>query len=322
MNKVAARRGNEQVGEAQLYARPAVNELVAVPNRCPGVTCESFALASREREEESFELGHAMTIPLGTTRRNTPRHLSRNTRRYTLRVMDDYERRQALLRLLIEHFAGGVKREFVARINRDESYVGRLLYAREKRGAKGIGTAIMDACRTALDLPDGYWDSNVTAASALLSGGFSQVGTNHTANVEPGPDLHAAVPLISWIHAGAPAPAGDPYPPGVAETWLPCPRPHSQGAYALRVRGDSMTAPYAGTRTYPEGCLIFVDPALRSPSNGDRVIARVDDSKEFTFKVYKNEDGRQWLQPLNPAHEPIREPFAVLGTVIGKWEDE
>lgn len=83
-----------------------------------------------------------------------------------------------------------------------------------------------------------------------------------------------------------------------------------------------MTAPYAGTRTYPEGCLIFVDPVLLCPSNGDRVIARVDKSTEVTFKVYKNEDGRQWLQPINPSHEPIREPFTVLGTIIGKWEDE
>jgi SOS-response transcriptional repressor LexA len=41
-----------------------------------------------------------------------------------------------------------------------------------------------------------------------------------------------------------------------------------------------------------------------------------------TFKAYKEEDGRRWLQPLNPTHQPIREPFKVLGTIIGKWEDE
>jgi SOS-response transcriptional repressor LexA len=41
-----------------------------------------------------------------------------------------------------------------------------------------------------------------------------------------------------------------------------------------------------------------------------------------TFKVYKEEDGRRWLQPLNAAHEPIRDEFRVIGTVIGKWEDE
>lgn len=56
--------------------------------------------------------------------------------------------------------------------------------------------------------------------------------------------------------------------------------------------------------------------------NGERVVARLNGSNEVTFKVYKNEDGRQWLQPLNPSHEPIREPFSVIGLVIGKWEDE
>lgn len=82
-----------------------------------------------------------------------------------------------------------------------------------------------------------------------------------------------------------------------------------------------MTAPSGAGRTYPEGCIIFVDPMKRSPNNGDRVIACLEDSDEVTFKVYKNEDGKQWLMPLNPLHEPIREHFSVLGTILGKWED-
>jgi len=102
---------------------------------------------------------------------------------------------------------------------------------------------------------------------------------------------------------------------------MDCPVIHSASTFALRVRGDSMTAPYGNSRTYPEGCIIFVDPERRTPTNGDRIVACLPDTNEVTFKVYKNEDGRQWLQPLNPAHEPIRAAFFVLGTVIGKWED-
>ena len=89
----------------------------------------------------------------------------------------------------------------------------------------------------------------------------------------------------------------------------------------MRVRGDSMTAPHGNNRTYPEGCFIFVDPEKRMPDNGDRIVACLEGSDEVTFKIYKNEDGRKWLQPLNPSHEPIREKFRVLGTVLGKWED-
>lgn len=146
-------------------------------------------------------------------------------------------------------------------------------------------------------------------------------GSMHdTTNVEPGPDLRGTVPLISWVQAGTWNGAADPFEPGDAERWLECPVRHSERAYALRVRGDSMTAPFG--RSYPAGCIIFVDPLARSPVSGQRIIAKLNGADEVTFKVFRNEDGRIWLQPLNPQHPPIFDPFKVLGTVIGKWEDE
>lgn len=141
-------------------------------------------------------------------------------------------------------------------------------------------------------------------------------------NTSPGPDLRGKVPLISWVQAGDFCQATDVMTPGEAERWMHCPVSHSPGSFALRVRGDSMTAPHGNSRSYPEGCFIFVDPERREPVNGDRVVACLSGTDEVTFKVYKNEDGRQWLQPLNPSHEPIRENFHILGAVIGKWEDE
>lgn len=142
------------------------------------------------------------------------------------------------------------------------------------------------------------------------------------ANTSPGPDVRGKVPLISWVQAGAWCQAVDLLQPGEAERWMDCPVSHSAGTFALRVRGDSMTAPHGNTRTYPEWCFIFVDPERREPVNGERVVACLSGTDEVTFKIYKNEDGRQWLQPLNPSHEPIREKFHIIGTVIGKWEDE
>lgn len=139
-------------------------------------------------------------------------------------------------------------------------------------------------------------------------------------NTEPGPHLYSEVPLISWVKAGEWAEAADPLQPGDAERWMPCPVRRGPHTFALRVRGDSMTAPYG--RSYPEGCIVFVEPDLRAPLNGQRVIAKLAGSNDVTFKVYKEEDGRKWLQPLNPAHQPIRDEFRIIGTVIGKWEDE
>lgn len=167
-----------------------------------------------------------------------------------------------------------------------------------------------------------FYDGAIADAEWARVTGKHDASASTNANVEPGPDIRGRVPLISFVQAGLWHDAEDPFHPGDAEDWLLCPRSHSPRSFALRVRGDSMTAPHGNARTYPAGCIIFVDPEMRCPSNGDRIIARRNSDGTVTFKVYKNEDGRQWLQPLNPAHEPIREPFTVLGTVIGKWEDE
>lgn len=177
-----------------------------------------------------------------------------------------------------------------------------------ERDTRGYGASIVGIARELGTTPE-YLKlekaANVTSVSNTL----------------PGPDIQGKVPLISWVQAGSWCQAEDPFVPGDAERWMDCPVAHSGQTFALRVRGDSMSAPHGNSRTYPEGCFIFVDPEKRSPNNGDRIIACLDESHEVTFKVYKNEDGRQWLQPLNPTHEPIRDAFTVLGTVLGKWED-
>lgn len=129
------------------------------------------------------------------------------------------------------------------------------------------------------------------------------------------------VPLISWVQAGAWDEATVSFLPEESDTWLSCPVPHSEYTYALKVSGDSMTAQSVGIKSYPNGCTIFVDPLKRSPVNGDRIIACLKHTNEVTFKVFKNEDGRIWLEPINTRHDPIKDPFNVVGTVIGKWEE-
>lgn len=172
----------------------------------------------------------------------------------------------------------------------------------------------------------GYGESVVDIAKALgVSPDYLRCitdiphKTTAPTNVEPGPDTRGKVPLISWVQAGAWCHASEPLAAYDVERWMHCPRAHSDETFALRVRGDSMVAAHG--KTYPEGCFIFVDGAQKSPTNGALVIACLVNSNDTTFKVYKNEDGRQWLMPLNPQHPAIHEPFHVLGTVIGKWED-
>lgn len=133
-------------------------------------------------------------------------------------------------------------------------------------------------------------------------------------------DHMGPVPLISWVRAGAFDQASDPFQPGDADRWIPCPVAHSDNTYALTVRGDSMTSSHG--KSYPNGSIIFVDPLRLSPTSGQRIIAKLDGSDEVTFKVYQEDAGVAWLKPLNPEYPLIRQAFRVLGTVIGKWEDE
>lgn len=123
------------------------------------------------------------------------------------------------------------------------------------------------------------------------------------------------VPLISWVQAGESELAIDLFQPGDADEWLICPVPHSDRTYALRVQGDSMTAPSG--KSYPEGIDIFVDPEQRGgPGSGDLVIAKINGRDAVTFKQIAIEDGRMYLKPLNPKWDPIFEEFRVLGKVI------
>jgi len=156
---------------------------------------------------------------------------------------------------------------------------------------------------------------NVTTDD-LISGDTSQ----QHGNVDAARAFTGEIPVISWVQAGDWNDASDPFQPGDAERYLPIFRGHSSNTFALKVRGDSMTATHG--KSYPEGSYIIVDPGKLSPNNGDRIVAKLKGSDNVTFKVYKDEDGRKWLAPLNSSHPPITEPFKVIGTVIGKWEDE
>lgn len=132
------------------------------------------------------------------------------------------------------------------------------------------------------------------------------------------------VPLISWVQAGCWADVADPYAVGDAEDWLPCPVRHGSRTYCLRVRGDSMHNP-EGRPSYSDGDIIFVDPD-RDARHGDRVVVRLDDQAEATFKQLLIEDGRKLLKALNPGWVPryieINGNATMAGVVIGKWVPE
>lgn len=145
-------------------------------------------------------------------------------------------------------------------------------------------------------------------------------GAYSQANVGPAPDVTGRIPLISGVQAGMWTDSVDIYEPGYAEQWLPHLKHNGEKTFALRVIGDSMTAPHG--RSYPSGAIIFVDPDKRNPSSGDRIVAKLEGSQDTTFKVFVSEAGKCWLRPLNPQYPPILDRFTVVGTVTGMWIEE
>lgn len=147
-----------------------------------------------------------------------------------------------------------------------------------------------------------------------------QLGAGSDSNVREMTRRFEKVPLISWVQAGAWCESNFENHDG--ETWLSCPVAISESGYALRVMGDSMTNPGPG-RSYPTGCIIFVDPEAESKT-GDRVIARVPRTNEATFKVLVKDAGRQFLKPINPQYPiiDITEETHICGKVVGSFIPE
>lgn len=135
--------------------------------------------------------------------------------------------------------------------------------------------------------------------------------------------LTAPVPLISWVQAGQFCESHDLLAAGDAEEWLPRPKGASDSTYALTVRGDSMTSPYPGSRSYPEGMIIFVDPE-KEVLPGNRGIFKLPESNEVTFKELVSDAGRLYLKPLNPQYDKIAvdKEMTICGKVIGSYLPE
>lgn len=130
------------------------------------------------------------------------------------------------------------------------------------------------------------------------------------------------VPIISWVQAGLPTEAFDPYERGAALGWAKTNAKFRGRPYALIVRGDSMLDP-RGQHSFPEGTVIIVDPG-RQAENGSFVIVRFEGAREATFKRLREDGGRRLLLPMNPAYptQEIQAEATLCGVVVSQAEKE
>ncbi|WP_444923472.1 S24 family peptidase [Microbulbifer sp. DLAB2-AF] len=121
-------------------------------------------------------------------------------------------------------------------------------------------------------------------------------------NVTPGPAIRGRVPLISSVTAGQWREVVDNFQPGDAEEWRETTANVGPHAFALRVEGDSMTAPTG--ISIPHGSVVIVDPDTEA-RNGSIVVAKLVDIQEATLKKLVIDGPNSYLRPLNPLYTPI-----------------
>ena len=135
------------------------------------------------------------------------------------------------------------------------------------------------------------------------------ISDNINSNVAPGPTLKAAVPLISWVQAGAWSDINE-VREFDADRYL-CPVKCSDQTFALKVQGVSMEPKFY------DGDLIFVDPEADC-IHGSYVVARLDDDNQATFKQLIIESGHKFLKAANPNWPEQLIPINGNCTLVGK----
>lgn len=122
------------------------------------------------------------------------------------------------------------------------------------------------------------------------------------------------LPLLGNIAAGAPILAQE-----NVEELIPVPQEmvrNIEGAFLLRVRGDSMIGEHIMPRD-----LVVVKPQ-ETATHGDLVAVLL--GEDATVKRIHFDPGNVRLMPANPAYEPItvdREDARVIGKIVGLMRD-
>lgn len=242
--------------------------------------------------------------------------------------MSTADNRRRRLALLIDR-KYGTQAEFVRATGENQGEVSGLLSGKKSFGEKKARKIELES-----GIPSGWLDL-AAGGEADLTGIPNERGVMHAEpapsapaynvplvgdNIEPGPDIKGKIPLISWVQAGNWVEVVKAFSREDAEDWVLAPRRMSGQAFALRVRGVSMEP------RYRDGDVIYVDPDIRA-EHGKRVIVRLDDEREATFKELVIEGDRKFLKPLNPDWPgpkliPINGNATIVGVVVGTWVPE
>ena len=138
---------------------------------------------------------------------------------------------------------------------------------------------------------------------------------NKNVELELGPDLRGQAPLISWVQAGKWKEIDMESLRQTDTTFYQHTANVSDEAFALRVKGDSMTS-FTGGKSIPEGSVIIVDPNMQA-EHGRVVVARLEESDEATLKQLVIDGGTKYLKPFNNSYPTmsINGNCTIIGVV-------
>ncbi|MDN3390892.1 S24 family peptidase [Pseudoalteromonas sp. APC 3691] len=138
---------------------------------------------------------------------------------------------------------------------------------------------------------------------------------NKNVELELGPDLRDQAPLISWVQAGKWKEIDMESLRQTDTTFYQHTANVSDEAFALRVKGDSMTS-FTGGKSIPEGSVIIVDPNMQA-EHGRVVVARLEESDEATLKQLVIDGGTKYLKPFNNSYPTmsINGNCTIIGVV-------
>ncbi len=114
------------------------------------------------------------------------------------------------------------------------------------------------------------------------------------------------IPVLSWVQAGAWNDIGCDDPAMTCTEWMETSAGVSEHAFALIVRGDSMTNSN-NPRSIQDGAKVVVEPIF-DPEQLNRkiVVAMLEGSSEATIKEFIQDGPVKFLKPLNPAYPSMQ----------------
>lgn len=114
------------------------------------------------------------------------------------------------------------------------------------------------------------------------------------------------IPVISWVQAGVWSDTGCDDPAITCTEWMETSSGVSEHAFALIVRGDSMTNSN-NPRSIQDGSKVVVEPIF-DPEQLNRkiVVAMLEGSSEATIKEFIQDGPVKFLKPLNPAYPSMQ----------------